>query len=215
MEAYLLIIGRTIIVYVLVLVIFRLMGKREVGELSLLDIAVYVLIAEVASLSIEDLDRSFILSIVPIIVLYVIQYLNAYVILKNKRLRDVVDGDPSIIIRNGWIIEEVMVKQRYNLDDLFQQLRENQVSSIQSVAYAFLEPSGKLSIFLKDAEPFILPLIVDGYVDQKHLKLINRTQEWLEQELRKQHIFSMQDVFYACYENDSLYVQLKSRKKKH
>ena len=119
MEAYLLIISRRIIVYLLVLIIFRLMGKREVGELSLLDIAVYVLIAEVASLAIENLDRSFVLSIIPIIVLYAIQYLNAVVILKNKRLRDVVDGDPSIIIRNGLIVEEVMVKQRYNLDDLF------------------------------------------------------------------------------------------------
>lgn len=211
LEAYLLIITRTIIVYLLVLIIFRLMGKREVGELSILDIAVYVLIAEVASLSIDNLDRSFVLSIVPIIVLYAIQYLNAVVILKNKRLRDVVDGDPSIIIRNGLIVEDVMVKQRYNLDDLFQQLRENQVSSIQSVAYAFLEPSGKLSIFLKDAEPFILPLIVDGYVDKKHLKLLNRSEEWLEQELRKQHILNVKDIFYACYENDSLYVQLKSR----
>lgn len=213
MEEYLLIITRTIIVYILVLIIFRLMGKREVGELSLLDIVIYVLIAEVATFSIEDLERSFILSIIPVVVLYAIQYFNAYVILKNKRIRDVVDGDPSIVIRNGIIMEDVMVKQRYNLDDLFQQLRENQVSSIQSVAYAFLEPSGKLSIFLNDSEPFILPLIIDGYVDKKHLKLINRSEEWLEQELRKQHILNVRDVFYACYENDSLYVQLKKRKK--
>lgn len=213
MDEFLIIVGRTIVVYLLVLVIFRLMGKREVGELSLLDIAVYVLIAEVAALAIEDMERSFLLSIVPVIILYIIQYLNAYFILKNKQLRDVVDGDPSIIIRNGIIVEDVMVKQRYNLDDLFQQLRENQVSSVRSVAYAFLEPSGKLSIFLKDAEPFVLPLIVDGYVDKKHLKLINRTEEWLEQQLRMQHILNVKDVFYACYENDSLYVQLKNRKK--
>ena len=212
MEPYLILILRTMIVYVLVLVIFRLMGKREVGELSLLDIAVYVLIAEVASLAIEDLNRPFFIAILPIIILYIIQYLNALFILKNKKVRDVVDGDPSIIIRNGIIMENVMRKQRYNLDDLFQQLRENQVGSIQSVDYAFLEPSGKLSIFLKDQEPFVLPLIIDGYIDKKHLKLINQSETWLENELRAQRIYNVKDVFYACYENDQLYVQLKLRK---
>lgn len=200
------------VVYVLVLVIFRLMGKREVGELSLLDIAVYVLIAEVASLAVEDLDRPFFISILPIIILFIIQYLNALFILKNKKVRDVVDGDPSIIIRNGIILENAMKKQRYNLDDLFQQLRENQVGSIQSVDYAFLEPSGKLSVFLKDDEPFVLPLIIDGYIDKKHLKLIGQSETWLENELRAQRIYNVKDVFYACYENNQLYVQLKSRK---
>lgn len=212
MEPYLILILRTMIVYVLVLVIFRLMGKREVGELSLLDIAVYVLIAEVASLAIEDLNRPFFIAILPIIILYIIQYLNALFILKNKKVRDVVDGDPSIIIRNGIIMENVMRKQRYNLDDLFQQLRENQIGSIQSVDYAFLEPSGKLSIFLKDQEPFVLPLIIDGYIDKKHLKLIGKSETWLENELRAQRIYNVKDVFYACYENDQLYVQLKLRK---
>lgn len=200
------------VVYVLVLVIFRLMGKREVGELSLLDIAVYVLIAEVASLAVEDLDRPFFISILPIIILFIIQYLNALFILKNKKVRDVVDGDPSIIIRNGIILENAMKKQRYNLDDLFQQLRENQVGSIQSVDYAFLEPSGKLSVFLKGDEPFVLPLIIDGYIDKKHLKLIGQSETWLENELRAQRIYNVKDVFYACYENNQLYVQLKSRK---
>lgn len=200
------------VVYVLVLVIFRLMGKREVGELSLLDIAVYVLIAEVASLAVEDLDRPFFISILPIIILFIIQYLNALFILKNKKVRDVVDGDPSIIIRNGIILENAMKKQRYNLDDLFQQLRENQVGSIQSVDYAFLEPSGKLSVFLKGDDPFVLPLIIDGYIDKKHLKLIGQSETWLENELRAQRIYNVKDVFYACYENNQLYVQLKSRK---
>lgn len=212
MEPYLIMILRTMVVYVLVLVIFRLMGKREVGELSLLDIAVYVLIAEVASLAVEDLDRPFFISILPIIILFIIQYLNALFILKNKKVRDVVDGDPSIIIRNGIILENAMKKQRYNLDDLFQQLRENQVGSIQSVDYAFLEPSGKLSVFLKGDDPFVLPLIIDGYIDKKHLKLIGQSETWLENELRAQRIYNVKDVFYACYENNQLYVQLKSRK---
>lgn len=201
--------ARTLGLYFIVLLVFRFMGKREVGELSLLDLVVYVLIAEVAALAIEDLDRSFLLAVLPIFLLFIIQYLNAIFILKNKPLRDLVDGDPTIVIRHGQIIEEEMKRQHYNLDDLFQQLREQGISSVRSVQYAYLEQSGKLSVFLNDV-PFILPLIVDGYVDEKHLKLIKKDRTWLLDELAKQHIYDVEQVFYACFENDELFVQCKT-----
>ena len=188
------------------------MGKREVGELSLLDFAVYVLIAEVASLAIDNLEQPIILAILPIVLLFIIQYLNALFILKNKKVRDAIDGDPTIIIRDGVIVEAEMRKQRYNLDDLFQQLREQGISSIQNVAYAFLEQSGKLSVFEKESEPFILPLVVDGYVDEKHLMFIGKERKWLEDMLRNEGIYNTDDVFYCCYENEKLHYQLKSRK---
>lgn len=102
--------GRTLALYVIVLLVFRFMGKREVGELSLLDLVVYVLIAEVAALAIEDLSRPFLLAVLPIFLLFTIQYLNAMFILKNKPLRDIVDGDPTIIIRNGQINDALFVQ---------------------------------------------------------------------------------------------------------
>ncbi|MER2000274.1 MAG: DUF421 domain-containing protein [Lysinibacillus sp.] len=200
---------RTIALYFIVLIIFRLMGKREVGELSLLDLVVFVLMAEVAAIAIDDLDRPFLLAVFPIVLLFVIQYLNAMFILKNKPLRDLVDGDPTIVIKNGQIVEKEMKRQHYNLDDLFQQLREQGISSIRSIQYAYLEQSGKLSVFLDD-EPFILPLIVDGFVDEKHLKLIQKDREWLLNELAKQQIYDVEQVFYACFENNSLFVQCKT-----
>lgn len=212
MSVYLIIGLRTIFLYVLVLIVFRLMGKREVGELSILDVAVYILIAEVAALALENIDQPFVLSVFPIILLFVIQYLNSIFILKNKKLRDVIEGDPSVIIKDGIILEGVMRKQRYNLDDLFQQLREQGITSIQSISYAFLEQSGKLSVFLKDDEPFIIPLVVDGYVDSKHLEFIGKDLNWLEDELREQGVLSVRNVFYCCYEGGKVYVQLKARK---
>ncbi|WP_332647205.1 DUF421 domain-containing protein [Lysinibacillus sp. 54212] len=212
MIEYLLISARTIFLYVLVLLVFRLMGKREVGELSILDVAVYILIAEVAALALDDVKQPFMLAVFPIILLFIIQYLNALFILKNKKIRDVIDGDPSVVIKNGVIIETEMRKQRYNLDDLFQQLREQGITSIQSISYAFLEQSGKLSVFQKDGEPFIMPLIVDGYVDKKHLKFIGKDLTWLEDELREQGVLSVKQVFYCCYEGGKVHVQLKARK---
>ena len=202
---------RTLVLYVIVLLIFRFMGKREVGELSLLDLVVFVLIAEVAALALDDLERPFMLALLPILLLFIIQYLNAIFVLKNKPLRDLVEGDPTIIIRNGQILEQQMKRQHYNLDDLFQQLREQGISSVRSIQYAYLEQSGKLSVFMDD-KPFILPLIVDGYVDEKHLKLIGKDRDWLIDKLAKQKIYDVQQVFYACYEDDQLFVQCKTLK---
>lgn len=207
-----LIILRTIFLYVLIVVVFRLMGKREVGELSIIDVTIFVLIAEVAALALEDVHSSLFESILPILILFIIQYLNSIIILKNKRLRDLIEGDPAVIIEQGMISEREMRKQRYNLDDLLQQLREAGVDSVTSVNYAFLEQSGKLSIYLKDEEPFSLPLILDGMIDHRHLRLIGKNTAWLEQELMQVGYTNIANIFYCCYEDGRLHVQLKARK---
>lgn len=207
-----LIIIRTIFLYVLIVVVFRLMGKREVGELSIIDVTIFVLIAEVAAFALEDVHSSLFESILPIIILFFIQYLNSVIILKNKRMRDLIEGDPAVIIEQGLISEREMRKQRYNLDDLLQQLREAGVDSVTSVNYAFLEQSGKLSIYLKDEEPFSLPLILDGYIDYRHLRLIGKNTAWLEQELMQAGYLNIAHIFYCCYEEGRLHVQLKARK---
>lgn len=212
MNDYLLISIRTILLYIILLVVFRLMGKREVGELSIVDLAIFVLMAEVAALALDDLNHDLGKDILPIGVLFVIQYVNSWFILKNKKIRDFIEGDPTMIIRDGWLCEIEMRKQRYNLDDLLQQLREQGVSSVQDVAFAFLEQSGKLSIYLKDQDPMILPLVLDGYVDKRHLKIIDKDLEWLERELMVQGYTNIRDIFYCSYDHGKWFVQLRARK---
>lgn len=208
---YLEILFRTVFLYAFVLVIFRLMGKREVGELSIMDLVVFVLIAEVVAFALDDMDKPLFQSVFPIIILFGIQFLNSLLTLKSKRIRDLIDGDPSLVVRDGVINEEEMRKQRYNLDDLFQQLREERVPSIQNIAYAYLEQSGKLSIFLKDEDPLVLPLIVDGELIEKHLKLMERNEKWLFNLLKENGYDKIEEIFYCCYENEKLHVQLKAR----
>ena len=113
MGELLVVAGRTIFLYLLILVIFRLMGKREVGELSLMDLVIFVMIAEVASFAIDNPQRKLFESILPMILLLIIQLITSYWSLKSKKIRDLIDGDPSVIIRNGEIIESEMRKQRY------------------------------------------------------------------------------------------------------
>lgn len=211
MEEFLVVAFRTMFLYILILVIFRLMGKREVGELSLMDLVIFVLIAEVASFAIDDPKRDLFGSIFPMILLLFIQLGTSYWSLKSKKVRDIIDGSPTLIIRNGDIIESEMRKIRYNLDDLFQQLREQQIGSIQDVAYAFLEPSGNLSVFKIGEDHPVLPLIVDGDLQESHLVLIQKDKEWLLDELRKLHIDDSRTVFYCSYEKEKLYVQMRDR----
>ena len=115
-------------------------------------------------------NSKFLHAVIPMIILLIIQISVSYISLKNKKFRDVMEGKPSIIMMDGIIVEEEMRKQRYNLDDLLQQLREQQIGSVQSVSYAFLEPSGNLSIFKKDSEQYVFPLILDGDIQGDHLK---------------------------------------------
>lgn len=200
---------RTVLFYAIIVFVMRVMGKREVGELGVIDIVVFLIIAEVAAFALDSPDEKLIEAIVPIIVLVAIQLITSYISLKSKSFRDLVDGDPSTLIRDGEIMEEELRKQRYNLDDLFQQLREQKVGSVRDVTYAFLEPSGDLSVFIKgDTQP-ALALVSDGVIQLRHLTLIGKTEEWLAQELKKQGIGDVAHIFYCSYEKNELKYQLK------
>lgn len=206
----LIIIGfRTILLYVFVLIILRLMGKREVGELSVIDVVVFVIMAEVVAVALESPDKKLIHAIFPVLLLLCIQLLTSYISLKSKKFRDLVDGDPTLIIRDGVIQEEEMRKQRYNLDDLFQQLREQQIGSVRDVSYAYLEPSGNLSVFTHDNTQPVLAIISDGVIQSRHLKIIGKSEGWLIQSLKEQGVNEVEQVFYCSFEEGELHFQLK------
>ncbi|GLX69503.1 DUF421 domain-containing protein [Paenibacillus glycanilyticus] len=141
---------RTVFIYFVVFLIMRSMGKREIGKLSVFDLVISVMIAEIAVIVIEDVDRSMWEGILPMVVLLLIQIGIAFIALKNRKLRLWFDGKPSFIIAKGKLNRDVMRKQRYNLDDLLLQLRENKISNVADVEFAILETTGKLSVIEKD-----------------------------------------------------------------
>lgn len=208
MNDLLIIAFRTVFLYILILVILRIMGKREVGELSLFDIVVFIIMAEVAALALDSPDKKLSHAIFPMLMLLIIQLISSYISLKSKKFRDLVDGEPSVIIRNGHIEEAEMRKQRYNLDDLFQQLREQQIGSVLEVTFAFLEPSGNLSVFTKDHTQPVLPLISDGIIQTKHLELTGVKEEDIRKELKTQGV-KIEQVFYCTFEEGDIKFQLK------
>ncbi|MDN5386530.1 MULTISPECIES: DUF421 domain-containing protein [Bacillus] len=202
---------RTIVLYFIIFILFRLMGKREIGELSILDLVVFIMMAEIAVLAIENLNDHLLHTIIPILVLTLIQVIFAYLSLKNQKIRRLLDGKPTIIIDRGKIDEHAMRTQRYNYDDLMTQLRDKNVERIADVSYAILEPTGKLSVFTKDGpnKMIELPLIVDGIVQKEQLEKIGKDREWLEQKLEKRGHRDISQISYCTYNNGSFFIDKK------
>lgn len=204
---YLTVIFKTIIIYFLVALIFRIMGKREVGQLGTFDLVVFILIAELVAISIENKD-DFFLNLIPVLILVFLQVVISKLSLKSVKFRKIVDGIPTIIIKKGVIDFKNMVEQRYSLDDLLLQLREKDVSDISEVDYAILEINGKLSVFKKKdnkKNTFPLPIIVDGKVNFDNLYSIKKSNNWLLNTLFSRNI-KVEDVFYSFYQNNELYI---------
>lgn len=206
-------IFRTIFFYLFVLLCYRIMGKREVGQLGVIDLIVSILIAELVAISIENIEDPIYLTILPIAVLAILEVIFGYISMKSRTFRTIFDGKPSLIICNGKINYKEMVKQRYTLDDLLISLRQKGIRDLESIEYAFLEPNGKLSIFqyslfrIKGSYP--MPLILDGEVQVKTLKYIHKNKTWLEDELNKKDLI-IENVFYAFYKGKKIYIIKKN-----
>ena len=204
---------RTLFFYFFVTFAYRFMGKREVGQLGIVDLIVSILIAELVAISIENVDKSIMLTIAPISLLVVIEIALAYLSTKSRWFRQVFTSKPSVIINHGVINYKEMIKQRYSLDDLLVSLRQASIKSIEDVEYAFLESNGKLSIFkynlFKTDSAYPAPIIVDGVIQENTLKNIRKNKIWIKLYLRKQNI-NLEDIFYAFYKNGKIYTILKS-----
>ena len=207
------VIFRTLFFYFFVTLCYRIMGKREVGQLGVIDLIVSILIAELVAISIENYKDQIYLTIVPISILVILEVLFAYLSVKSNTFRTILDGKPSIIICNGNINYSEMVKQRYTLDDLLISLRDKEIDNIEDVEYAFLEPNGKLSIFKYNPyrlrSSFPMPLILDGQIQNKTLKVIRKNKYWLLDELNNKNL-NEKDIFYAFYKNKKIYIIKKN-----
>lgn len=205
---YITLVIKTFILYFFIVLVYRIMGKKEVGELSIIDLIVTILIAELAAISIENYKSSILISILPIVVLVIIQISLSYLSIKSNGIRNFIDGKPSVIIKNGKINFSLMNKIRYSLDDLLSQLRDKEIRSLDEVEYAVLENSGTLSVF-KSGKDYPMPLILDGQIDYDTLNEINKTESWLYSLLKKKTLL-VEDIFYAFYKNSQLYIIKKS-----
>ena len=205
---YINVVFRCLLFYLIIAIAYRFMGKREVGELSVMDFIVSIFIAELAAISIENYKDNIFLSILPIVTLVIVQFLIAKISLENEDIRNTIEGEVSVIINRGKVNFEEMLKQRYNLDDLLTQLRAKSIKSIEEVDYAILETSGKLSVFKKSDDKdrvYPLPVILDGKVQEDTLIQIKKDENWLKEKLKEEN-YDLEDIFYGFYQKNKLFL---------
>ncbi|HUS88088.1 MAG TPA: DUF421 domain-containing protein [Desulfosporosinus sp.] len=216
---------RTLILYTLVIVALRLMGKREIGQLQPFELVVILMISDLAAIPSENVGIPLLSGIIPILVLLLTSLTLAWISLKSEKARAIICGTPSILIQRGKILEEELKKNRYNLTDLLEELRIKNVPNIADVEFAVLETNGQLSVFPKSQKRPTIPedfhittkfeglpltIISDGKLNSKNLQQGNKDLTWLKGELKKQTIDKIENVLLASLDSSgTLYVQAK------
>lgn len=201
---------RTVVLYALIILGIRLMGKRQVGELEPSELVFTLLIADLAAVPMQDFGIPLITGVVPIVVLLCVTLLLSVLTVKSIRFRAILCGKPSIVVENGKLCQKEMVKNRFTLDELSEELRIQGVTDIKTVKYAILETNGQMSVLLKQEErpPTAkelgvktvetgLPTVVisDGKIMEENRMRRGLSREWVEMELKRRHVTDVKEVF--------------------
>ena len=218
-------VARTLVLYFIVVISMRIMGKRQIGEMQPSELVIAIMISDLASVPMQSTDIPLIAGVVPVLTLIVAEIIMSFAGLKSRFLRRIITGEPSIIIYDGHVNESELRRLRFNLNDLQEQLRIKDIPNIADVEVAVLETNGQLSIIpkkeargvtvkdlkIKDASVEQLPcmLISDGNLIETELKRSGKSKEWLYKELKKKKT-RVEDVFIASYDkNNGIFIQLK------
>jgi uncharacterized membrane protein YcaP (DUF421 family) len=225
----LIILLRAIVLYFVVVLIMRIMGKRQIGQLQPFELVIALMISELASMPMQNTGIPLFHGIIPIITLLVLQVLISTLQLKSEVARLIFCGKPSILIEKGKINIKELKNNRINLNDLLEELRMKEYYNLDDIEYAILETGGQITIIPKsELEPAtrkdlnvksvqnMLPvtLILDGKVNDRNLKLIKKDNTWLSKQLKKSNISSADQIFLALLDSQGKFVyQLKKEGK--
>lgn len=202
---------RTIILYFLLMAGLRLMGKRQIAELEPSELVLALLISDLAAIPMQDFGIPLFNGVFPILTLLSLSMIISVLNLKSLRLRKFICGSPTLIIRDGQLLQNEMRKTRFTVDELMEDLRQQGISDLSTVQYAILETNGDLSTMLyPQHQPLThktarqeslddpgLPIVVisDGQLLHQNLKILGLDRDWLHQQLKKYHITSAKSVF--------------------
>ncbi|AGA69703.1 putative membrane protein [Desulfitobacterium dichloroeliminans LMG P-21439] len=218
---------RTFILYMIVIMALRLMGKREIGQLQPFELVVILMISDMAAIPSEDIGIPLISGIIPIMILVLMSVALSYLELKSERARDILNGTPSILIERGKIVEHELVRNRLPLTDLIEELRMRSIPNIADVEFAILETNGQISVLPKATKRPVTPgdlklqpeyeglpvvFIMDGLLNKRAFALSGKDQTWLDRELQKHQLKGIEEVLFASLDSSGqLYLQEKKR----
>ena len=219
---------RTLILYIVVVVSMRSMGKRQIGELQPSELVVAIMISDLVSVPMQSIDIPLVAGVLPALTLIIAEVVMSFVTLKSRTVRRFVTGEPSIVIYNGHVNEKELGKLRFNLNDLLEELRICGYPNISDVEAAILETNGKLSVIPKtearsvtvsdmqvqnpNQEGLPYMMITDGEYNDAEIRRSGKSREWLDKQLNKHHIKNVKEVFIASLDiNDSLFLQARGQ----
>ena len=217
---------RSIVLYVLVLIVMRLMGKREIGQLQPFELAIAIMIADLASIPMTEIGIPIYYGIVPILGLLMMHMFISFLNMKSIKAREILCGRPSILIYRGKIIEQELKKQRFTINELEERLRGNDVFNIGDVEYAILETSGQVTVIQKPEKRNVTPedlnispdyegipydLVVDGKVMTENLKELGKNYKWLEKQTEKFNIKPEEALVVTLDAKGQIFCQKKEK----
>lgn len=220
---------RSILLYIIVLVVMRLMGKREIGQLQPFELAISIMIADLASTPMADAGIPITNGIIPILALLVMHLVISILNIKSIKARQILCGKPSILIYRGKIDEKKLKKERFTVNELEERLRGNNIVNIGDVEYAILETSGQITVIQKPNKRNTIPedfgiepeyegiaydLVLDGKVTYENLKILNKDYEWLKKQVAKFGILPEQALIVTIDGKGNFFCQEKMGKKK-
>lgn len=220
---------RAIILYILVLIVMRLMGKREIGQLQPFELAIAIMIADLATIPMTEIGVPITNGIIPILALLVMHLIISMLNIKSTKAREIICGKPSILIFRGKIDQDVMKKERFTINELEEKLRDNNIFNICDVEYAILETSGQISVIPKPNKRPVIPedfnidakyegiaydLVVDGKVMYKNLEKLGKNYVWLQKQTEKFGIKPEEALIVTIDGDNQFFCQPKNKRKK-
>lgn len=217
---------RAIILYIIVLIVMRLMGKREIGQLQPFELAISIMIADLASIPMTEIGIPIFNGIIPILGLLVMHLIISVINLKSLKAREVICGKPSILIYRGKINEKALKKERFTINELQERLRGNNVVNLGDVEYAILETSGEVTVIQKPEKRTTIPedfnitpeyegipydLVIDGKVMKKNLKIIGKNYSWLKKQVEKFNMIPEEALVVTLDGKGQIFCQAKNK----
>ncbi|WP_434577737.1 YetF domain-containing protein [Thermoanaerobacterium thermosaccharolyticum] len=208
----LIIFFRTLILYFLVVVVMRIMGKQQIGQLQPYELVVAIMIADLVAVPMQNKGIPLLTGIIPIFTLLISQLFLSYISMKSLRGREMICGKPTVLIDKGKILTKELQKERYNINDLLEELRVMGYPNIADVEYAILETNGCLSVIPKvDKRPVTpndlnltpqyeglpLPIIIDGKIIHKNMEMANVDMKWLNEQLKMWNVNNIENIILA------------------
>lgn len=204
-------IFRAFVLYIFIILLMRIMGKKEIGQLQPFELAITLIIADLLVIPMQNTGIPLINGIIPVLVITFSQMLFSYLTVKNERIQQLISGKPTVMIKNGSLVEKNLIKQNYNITEMLEQLRLNGVERIDDVECAILETNGELSVILKtlkrpvtvedmgivkEYQGIPVEIILDGKFISENFERANITQEEIEKELKNNNL-TVDNVFFA------------------